>query len=60
MPIGLPSQIDPRGMLTFGVAGVGLWVIAWLILRRGQFPRGLGPALTAGFIATGLVCADGR
>lgn len=38
----LPSQIDPRGMLTFGVAGISLVVIAWLMLRGGQFPRGLG------------------
>jgi hypothetical protein len=38
----LPSAIDPRGMLTFGVAGLGLWVIAWLILRGKQLPRGLG------------------
>lgn len=38
----LPSQIDPRGLLTFGVAGVSLAVIAWLMLRGGQFPRGLG------------------
>ena len=40
--LDLPSQIDPRGMLTFGVAGLALWVIAWLILRGGQFPRALG------------------
>jgi hypothetical protein len=38
----LPSQIDPRGLLTFGVTGLALWVVAWLILRCGQFPRGLG------------------
>ena len=38
----LPSQIDPRGVLTFGVAGLSLVVIAWLLLRGGQFPRGLG------------------
>ncbi|MFN8475067.1 MAG: hypothetical protein U0822_22995 [Anaerolineae bacterium] len=38
----LPSQIDPRGVLTFGVAGLGLVVISWLIVRSGQFPRGLG------------------
>ena len=38
----LPSQIDPRGLLTFGVAGLALWVVAWLILRGGRFPRGLG------------------
>ncbi|MFN8498870.1 MAG: hypothetical protein U0641_13545 [Anaerolineae bacterium] len=38
----LPSQIDPRGLLTFGVAGLGLVVISWLMVRSGQFPRGLG------------------
>ncbi|HKZ86056.1 MAG TPA: hypothetical protein VJ793_20670 [Anaerolineae bacterium] len=40
--LGLPNAIDPRGLLTFGVAGVALFVIAWLIGRGGQFPRGLG------------------
>ncbi|HVC32362.1 MAG TPA: hypothetical protein VNL16_02510 [Chloroflexota bacterium] len=38
----VPSQIDPRGLLTFGVAGVALFVVAWLIRRGGQFPGGLG------------------
>jgi hypothetical protein len=38
----LPSQIDPRGLLTFGVAGLGLWVIAWLMVSSGRFPRNLG------------------
>lgn len=38
----LPNPVDPRGLLTFGVAGVALFVVAWLILRSGQFPRGLG------------------
>jgi hypothetical protein len=37
----LPSAIDPRGLLTFGVAGLGVFVIAWLMGRSGQFPRGL-------------------
>ena len=37
----LPSAIDPRGLLTFGVAGLGVFVIAWLMGRGGQFPRGL-------------------
>ena len=40
--LDMPSQIDPRGMLTFGIAGLGLWAMAWLMLRGGQFPRGLG------------------
>ncbi len=38
----LPSQIDPRGLLTFGIAGISLIVISWLIVRSGEFPRGLG------------------
>ncbi len=29
-------------MLTFGVAGIALFVVAWLIGRGGRFPRGLG------------------
>jgi hypothetical protein len=38
----LPNPVDPRGLLTFGVAGAALFVVGWLILRGGQFPRGLG------------------
>ena len=38
----LPSQVDPRGLLTFGVAGIGLFVVAWLIVRSGALPKGLG------------------
>jgi hypothetical protein len=34
--------MDPRGLLTFGVTGLALWLFAWLILRSGQLPRGLG------------------
>jgi hypothetical protein len=37
----LPSTIDPRGLLTFGVAGLGIFGIAWLMGRGRQFPRGL-------------------
>jgi hypothetical protein len=37
----LPSQIDPRGLLTFGVTGVALWVIGGLMRRDAQAPRGL-------------------
>ena len=32
----LPSQVDPRGFLTFGVAGISLIVFAVLIKRGGQ------------------------
>ena len=38
----LPNPVDPRGLLTFGVAGIALFVVAWLIGRSGRFPRGLG------------------
>jgi hypothetical protein len=36
----LPSQIDPRGLLTFGVAGLALFFFGWL-LSQGGFSRGL-------------------
>jgi hypothetical protein len=39
----LPSAVDPRGLLTFGVAGLALWVFAWLMTRPGSsLPKGLG------------------
>jgi hypothetical protein len=38
----LPSQIDPRGLLTFGVTGLAFLIFAWLIVRSGLLPRGLG------------------
>jgi hypothetical protein len=41
-PTKLPNPIDPRGLLTFGVAGVALFIVGWLIMRGGRLPRGLG------------------
>jgi hypothetical protein len=38
----LPSQIDPRGMLTFGVTGIAFLVNAWLIRQDSTFSRQLG------------------
>ena len=38
----LPNPVDPRGLLTFGMASLALLVVAWLIVRGGRFPRGLG------------------
>lgn len=38
----VPSQIDPRGLLTFGLAGIALFVFSWLIVRSQRLPRGLG------------------
>ena len=37
----LPNAIDPRGLLTFGVAGLGLFLLSWLMTQDMSFPRGL-------------------
>jgi hypothetical protein len=39
--LDLPSPIDPRGILTFGVAGIGVFLWSWLMARNPVFPRGL-------------------
>ena len=41
-PVDLPNPVDPRGLLTFGVAAIALFVVAWLIVRGARFPKGLG------------------
>ena len=38
----LPSAIDPRGVLTFGVTGLATGLFGWLIRRDGQLPRRAG------------------
>lgn len=37
----LPNPIDPRGLLTFGIAGLGLFLLAWLMTQNMRFPKGL-------------------
>ena len=37
----LPSPIDPRGLLTFGISGLGLLVLAWQSRRSGTLPANL-------------------
>jgi hypothetical protein len=49
---GAPSAIDPRGVLTFAAGGIGLFVLAWLIGRSGQFPRAL---MYVGYLAAALL-----
>ena len=49
---GAPSAIDPRGVLTFAAGGIGLFVLAWLIGRSGQFPRTL---MYVGYLAAALL-----
>jgi len=41
-PADLPSPVDPRGLTTFGITGIALFVIAWLMARNGGFPKRLG------------------
>jgi hypothetical protein len=38
----LPNQVDPRGLITFGVAAISLLVFSWLITRSQAFPKTLG------------------
>jgi hypothetical protein len=51
----LPSQVDPRGFMTFGVAALALVTLSWLI-RRGEagLPRGLG---LLGYLSAVLLAA---
>jgi hypothetical protein len=39
--VDLPSQIDPRGLLTFGIAGLALFAFAWLLSRSSNFSKTL-------------------
>ena len=36
-----PNPIDPRGFLTFGVAGLGVLLLAWAALSTAGLPRPL-------------------
>lgn len=38
----VPSQIDPRGLLTFGVTGTAVIILGRLISSGGALPHGLG------------------
>ncbi len=48
----LPSQVDPRGLLTFGVAGLGMLGVAWLMARGRRFPPGLA---ALGYVSAALM-----
>ncbi len=37
----LPGQVDPRGLLTFGITGIAIGTFAWLMSRSGAFPARL-------------------
>jgi hypothetical protein len=36
-----PNAIDPRGLLTFGVSGLGIFLLSWLMTKDMNFPKGL-------------------
>ena len=53
-PSDLPSAVDPRGLATFGLTGLSLALVAWLIRRGGRLPRGLG---ALGYLLAALLVA---
>jgi hypothetical protein len=48
-----PNPVDPRGFLTFGVAGLGVLLLAWAALSTAGLPRPL--ALFGAFFGVVLV-----
>jgi hypothetical protein len=38
----LPNAVDPRGLAAFGLTGVSLAMVAWLIRRGDRLPHALG------------------
>jgi hypothetical protein len=48
----LPSPVDPRGLGTFGLAGISVLAFSFLILREASLPRGLG---YLGYVSGGLL-----
>ena len=48
----LPSQIDPRGLLTFGFAGMALFIFSPLMEQSDRFPKMLG---TLGYVLAALL-----
>jgi hypothetical protein len=50
--LDLPNPIDPRGLLTFGVAGLGLFFISWLMSRDNAFP---GMLSSLGYVSSVLL-----
>jgi hypothetical protein len=38
----LPNPVDPRGLMTFGLAGVAVLLASWLIVRGAPLPERLG------------------
>lgn len=39
--VDLPNPVDPRGLLTFGIMGLGIFLFSWLMNQSKEFPGGL-------------------
>ncbi len=46
IPVNIPNPVDPRGLFTFGLTGLGLWFLTNMMYRSRQFTRGLSTAGT--------------
>lgn len=55
---GIPNEVDPRGLLTFGVTGVGVLVLSWVIRHGSGLPAGLGGlGMALGVLLVGIYVA---
>lgn len=55
---GVPNEVDPRGLLTFGVTGLGVLVLSWVIRHGSSLPAGLGMlGMTLGVLLVGIYVA---
>jgi hypothetical protein len=55
---GIPNEVDPRGLLTFGVTGLGVLVLSWVIRRGSDLPSGLGGlGMALGLLLVGIYVA---
>ncbi len=52
LPTDVPSPIDPRGLLTFGLAAAGLFFFSRLMAKDASFPGGLS---TLGYVSAALM-----
>jgi hypothetical protein len=54
----LPNPVDPRGLLSFGVAGLALLILGLVVAPGGRIPRWLGVLATvSGVLLIGLYLA---
>lgn len=55
---GIPNEVDPRGLLTFGVTGLGVLVLSWVIRQGSGLPAGLGMlGMALGILLVGIFVA---